>query len=97
MVIDVVSVQYTGGFSPDVILLTVCYYHISSGNPNKSHLEFLSLQSTMFLRKRFDLIAIATLDLPPWAIGRGIVTCDLVHDPFLTFWDCGLSSDYNTT
>ena len=27
MVINVVSVQYNGGFLPDIILLTQCYYH----------------------------------------------------------------------
>ena len=27
MAIDVSSVQYNGGFLPDIILLTQCYYH----------------------------------------------------------------------
>ena len=27
MAINVVSVQYNGGFLPDILLLTQCYYH----------------------------------------------------------------------
>ena len=31
--INVVSVQYDGGFLPDIILLTQCYYVITIGEP----------------------------------------------------------------
>ena len=52
MVIDV-SVQYNGGFSTDIQLLTVCYYH--PGNRLICQ-EILSLQP-MFLPKRFDIFS----------------------------------------
>ena len=40
------SVQYNGGFLPDIILLlTQCYHHW--GNPIKCHEEVLSLQPMM--------------------------------------------------
>ena len=32
-----VSVQHNGGFLPDVILLTQCYYHHDAGNSFKCH------------------------------------------------------------
>ena len=48
----VVSVQYNGGFLPDMILLTQCY--LPSGNPIKCHEDVLSLQP-MVPPKRFDI------------------------------------------
>ena len=45
-----VSVEYNGGFLPDIILLTLCDY---IGEPFRYHEEFLSLQP-MFLPKHFD-------------------------------------------
>ena len=52
MVINVSSVQYIGGFLPDIILLTQCYHH------RRTRLDamkrFLSLQP-MIPPKRFDI------------------------------------------
>ena len=48
-----VGVQYNGGFLPDIILLTQCYYH-TLGNPIKFHEEVLSLQP-MIPPKRYDI------------------------------------------
>ena len=48
-----VSVQYNGGFLPDLILLTLCYYHPSAKNPIKCHEEVLPWQP-MFPLKHFD-------------------------------------------
>ena len=49
-----ISVQYNGGFLPDLILLlTQCYYH--RGNPIECHEEVLSLQP-MIPPKRFDVL-----------------------------------------
>ena len=45
MVINIISVQYNGGFFPDIILLTQGYYIlIPLGNPVKYHLVALYLQ-----------------------------------------------------
>ena len=55
MVIDV-SVEYNGGFLPDIIMLTLCYAIILPwGNPFKCHEEFLPLQRK-FRHKRFDIL-----------------------------------------
>ena len=53
-----VSVQYNGGFLPDIILLTLCHY-LPSGNPIKGHEEVLSLQP-MIPPKRFDIFFLLT-------------------------------------
>ena len=50
MVINV-SVQYNGGFLPDVLLLTLCDY---TGEPISYHEELLSLQP-MFSPESFDI------------------------------------------
>ena len=50
-----VSVQYNVGFLPDIILLTLCYYH--RGTRLNDMKSFLSLQPLCFyliLAKRFD-------------------------------------------
>ena len=49
-----VSVQYNGGFLPDIILLTQCYYHRETRL--KCHGEVLSLQP-MIPPKRFDIFS----------------------------------------
>ena len=50
-----VSVQYSGGFLPDtIILLTLC--HSPSGDPIKYHEYVLSLQP-MIPPKRFDIFS----------------------------------------
>ena len=41
-----ISVQYNGGFLPDIILLTQGL--LPSGNPFKYHVETLSLQPTRY-------------------------------------------------
>ena len=46
-----VSVQYDGGFLPDIILLTQCYYH-----PFKCHEEVLYFQ-LLIPPKRFDIFS----------------------------------------
>ena len=51
MVINV-SVQYNGGFLPDIILLTLCYYH--RGTRLYAMKRFCYLQS-MVPPKRFDV------------------------------------------
>ena len=38
-----ISVQYNGGFFPDVILLTQGYHHWGTGNPVKYHVVALYL------------------------------------------------------
>ena len=43
MVINIISVQYSGGLLPDIILLTQGYYQ-SVGNPFKYHVVALYLQ-----------------------------------------------------
>ena len=48
-----VSVQHNGGFLPDIIMLTQCYY-LPLGNPFKCHEEVLYLQSVI-PPKRFDI------------------------------------------
>ena len=45
--------QYSGGFLPEIMLLTLCYYYHSLWNPIKCHEEVLSLHP-MFPPKRFD-------------------------------------------
>ena len=50
-----VSVQYDGGFPPDIILLTQCYY-LPSGNPFKCHEEVLYFQ-LLIPPKRFDIVS----------------------------------------
>ena len=62
MAINVVSVQYNGGFHPYIILLTQRYYH-SLGNLIKCHEEILSLQP-MIQPKRFDIFP------PDWGMLR---------------------------
>ena len=49
-----VSVQYDGGFLPDIILLTQCY--LPSGNPFKYHEEVLYFQ-LLIPSKRFDIFS----------------------------------------
>ena len=50
MAINVVSVQYNGGFLPDILLLTQCYYH------RGTRLNAIrGLQPTMIPPKRLDL------------------------------------------
>ena len=44
MAINNVSAQHNGGFLPDIIRLTQCYYHHRGTNPFKCHEEVLSLQ-----------------------------------------------------
>ena len=55
-----VSVQYDGGFLPDIILLTQCYtvdpMLLPSGNPFKGHEEVLYFQ-LLILPKRFDIFS----------------------------------------
>ena len=52
-----VSVQYDGGFLPDILLLILCYYLlISSGNPIKCHAEFSSFYS---LCSRLNILIIS--------------------------------------
>ena len=46
-----VSVQYSSGFLPEIIILTLCYYHRGT---QLCHEEALSLQS-MIPPKRFDI------------------------------------------
>ena len=46
-----VSVQYNGGLLPDIILLTLCYYH--RGTRLNAMKRFLSLRP-MIPPKRFD-------------------------------------------
>ena len=48
-----VSVQYNGGFLPDIILLTQCL--LLSGNPFKCHEEVLYFQLLLIPPKRFDI------------------------------------------
>ena len=62
MAINAVSVPYHGGFLPDMILLTQCYY-LPSGNPIKCYEEVLSLQP-MIQPKGFDIFS------PDWGILR---------------------------
>ena len=51
-----VSVQYNDGFLPDIILLTLCYYH--RGNPIECHEEVLPLQAMIPpTGKRFDMFS----------------------------------------
>ena len=62
------SVHYNdGGFLPDIILLTQCYYHnqSSSVNPIKCHNEFFSFRSLLcsHLTKRFDIFSLFCLCL----------------------------------
>ena len=52
MAIDV-TVQYNGGLLPDIILLTLCYYH--RGTRLNAIKKFLSLQPMIPPTKRFDI------------------------------------------
>ena len=52
MAINVVSVQYNGGFVPDMILSTLCYYR--RGTRLNAIERFLSLQP-MIPPKRLDI------------------------------------------
>ncbi|CAM9207281.1 unnamed protein product, partial [Ascophyllum nodosum] len=56
-----VSVQYSGGLLPDIILLTQCYYH--RGTPFKRREEVLYLQP-MIPPKCFDIFP------PDWGMLR---------------------------
>ena len=56
----VVSVQYNGGFSPDIILLTQFYILLPSGNSIECH-EELSLQP-MFQPELFDNFSTCLFD-----------------------------------
>ena len=50
-----VSVQHNGGFLPDIILLTQCYYDHRGTRLNAMHEEvFMSLQPNMIPPKRFE-------------------------------------------
>ena len=49
-----VSVQYDGGFLPDIVLLTQCYYH--RGTRLKCHEEVLYFQ-LLIPPKRFDIFS----------------------------------------
>ena len=52
-----VSVQYDGGFLPDIILLTQCYYHRRTRlNAIKCHEEVLYFQ-LLIPPKRFDIFS----------------------------------------
>ena len=51
-----VSIQYNGGFLPDIIMLTQCYYHRGT-NPFKYHEEVLYLQPMIPPTKRFDIFS----------------------------------------
>ena len=62
MVINVVSVQYNGGFLSDIIL-SVDPISLPSGNPFKFHEEVLYLQP-MIPPKRFDIFP------PDWGMLR---------------------------
>ena len=55
MAINVVSVQYDGGFLPDIILLTQSML-LPSGNPFKCHEEVLYFQ-LLIPPKRFDIFS----------------------------------------
>ena len=48
-----VSIQYSGGFLPDIILLTQCYLHIL-----KSHLNVFMLRRSrrVLIRTTYDII-----------------------------------------
>ena len=47
MVINIISVQYNGGFLPDIILLTQGYYHWGT----RLRLCLYSLCNSIFLKK----------------------------------------------
>ena len=51
-----ISVQYNGGFLPDMILLTLCNYHRGRTRLNAMNEEVLSLQS-MTSPKPFDVFS----------------------------------------
>ena len=54
MVINV-NVQYNGGFLPDIVLLTQCYYHWGT-QLNAMKRFYLSLQPMIPPTKRFDIL-----------------------------------------
>ena len=56
-----ISIQYNGGFLPDIILLTQCYYH--RGTRLNAMKSFLSLLP-MIPPKRFDIFP------PDWGMLR---------------------------
>ena len=58
-----VSLQYNGGFLPEVMLLTQCYYH--RGTRLNAMKRFLSLQP-MVPPKRFDIFP------PDWGCSEGL-------------------------
>ena len=58
MAINVVSVQYDGGFLPDMILSTLCHYH--RGTRLNAVKSFLSLQP-MTPPKRFDIFEVCSM------------------------------------
>ena len=47
-----VSVQYNDGFVPDIILLTLCYYH---GGTQLNAMKSFVFAASMFPPKRFDI------------------------------------------
>ena len=62
MAINVI-VQYDGGFLPDIILLTQCYYHRGTRLKFKCHEEVLYFQ-LLIPPKRFDIFP------PDWGMLR---------------------------
>ena len=58
MAINNVSVQHTGGFLPDIILLTQCYYH------RGTRLNVMKNLQPMIASKRFDIFP------PDWEMLR---------------------------
>ena len=55
MVVNV-NVQYNGGFLPDIVLLTQCYYHWGT-QLNTMKRFYLSLQPMIPPTKRFDIFS----------------------------------------
>ena len=66
-----VSVQYNGGFLPDIILSSQCYYH--RGTRLNSVKRFLSLQP-MIPPKRFDIFP------PDWGLRPDLYVNSAVCD-----------------
>ena len=58
-----VSVQYNGGFLPDILLLTQCYYH-HRGTRLNAMKRFCILQPMIPPTKRFDIFP------PDWGMLR---------------------------
>ena len=63
MAIDV-SVQYNGGFLPDIILLTECYYHHRGTRLSAMKRFFALTLQPMIPPKRFDIFS------PHWGMLR---------------------------